>query len=55
MKDVEVIYLDSGKPEIVLHGNAESQASLLGISHLHVSLTGDADTAMAFVIAESNS
>lgn len=54
MKDVEVIYLDSGKPEIVLHGNAKNQTLLLSITHIHVSLTDDAGTAMAFVIAESN-
>ncbi|MDQ6984449.1 MAG: holo-ACP synthase [Ghiorsea sp.] len=53
MKDVEVIYLDSGKPEIILHGKAKIKAKQLGIAHIHVSLTDDAGAAMAFVIAET--
>lgn len=53
MKDVEVFYLDSGKPEIILHGNAKMKANQLGITHIHVSLTDDAGAAMAFVIAET--
>jgi len=52
MKDVEVVYLDSGKPEIKLHGNAKVKAKQLGISNIHVSLTDDAGAAMAFVVAE---
>ncbi|MBN4058150.1 holo-ACP synthase [Mariprofundus ferrooxydans] len=53
MKDIEVFYLDSGKPEIMLHGNAKQKAKQLGIAHIHVSLTDDAGAAMAFVIAET--
>ncbi len=52
MKEVEVTYLESGKPEIILHGNARQTASNLGIKLLHLSLTDDDGVAMAFVIAE---
>ena len=52
MKEVEVTYLESGKPEITLHGNAKQTANSLGIKHIHLSLTDDDGIAMAFVIAE---
>ncbi len=55
MKDIEVVYLDSGKPEINLHGRARLKAQELDIINIHVSLTDDAGTAMAFVIAETSS
>ncbi|MDX8387547.1 MAG: holo-ACP synthase [Ghiorsea sp.] len=54
MKDVEVTYLDSGKPEITLHAGAKERAEKLGIHQIHLSLTDDDGTAMAFAIAESN-
>jgi len=53
MKDIEVTYLASGKPEITLHGYAKKTAKKLGIKHIHLSLTDDDGTAMAFVTAES--
>lgn len=53
MKDVEVIYLASGKPEIKLHGSAKTIAKALDIQHIHLSLTDDDGTAMAFAVAES--
>ncbi|WP_038250055.1 holo-ACP synthase [Ghiorsea bivora] len=52
MRDIEVIYLKSGKPEIKLHRNAQLTAQNLGIKHIHISLTDDDGTAMAFAIAE---
>ncbi|MDQ7001574.1 MAG: holo-ACP synthase [Ghiorsea sp.] len=52
MKDIEVVYLQSGKPEIKLHRNAQQTARNLGIKHIHISLTDDDGTAMAFAIAE---
>ena len=55
MKDIEVVYLDSGKPEINLHSGARIKAQELDIINIHVSLTDDAGTAMAFVIAETGS
>ncbi|MDQ7004230.1 MAG: holo-ACP synthase [Ghiorsea sp.] len=54
MKDIEVFYLDSGKPEIILHGHAKKKAKQLGITRIHISLTDDAGAAMAFAIAETN-
>jgi len=54
MKDVEVYYLESGKPEIRLHQNAKILATQLGITHIHLSLTDDDGVAMAFVVAEKH-
>ncbi len=55
LKDIEVFYLGSGKPEIKLHRNAKAKAQQLGIIKIHLSLTDDAGAAMAFVVAETNS
>jgi len=54
MKDIEVCYLKSGKPEITLHGSAKQKAHDLSISHIHLSLTDDDGKALAFVVAETN-
>jgi len=53
MKDVEVIYQPSGKPDIILHGGALAQAKALAVAHIHLSLTDDDGVAMAFAIAEA--
>lgn len=53
MKDIEVTYLNSGKPEITLHGKAKITALALNITTVHLSLTDDDGVAMAFAIAES--
>ena len=52
MKDIEVSYLQSGKPTIILHRQAQHIAKQLGITNIHLSLTDDNGMAMAFVIAE---
>jgi len=53
MKDIEVKYLASGKPEVRLHAGATLRANQMGILHVHLSLTDDDGTATAFVIGES--
>jgi len=52
MKDIEVTYLQSGKPTIILHRQAQHIAKQLGITNIHLSLTDDNGMAMAFVVAE---
>jgi holo-[acyl-carrier protein] synthase len=54
MKDIEVRYLENGKPEITLHGSAKQKANDLSISRIHLSLTDDDGKALAFVVAESS-
>jgi len=53
MRDIEVIYQPSGKPDVVLHGGALAQAKVLGVAHIHLSLSDEDGTALAFAIVES--
>ena len=53
MKDIEVTFLQSGKPEIVLHGAARKKADDLAVGRIHLSLTDDDGKALAFAITES--
>lgn len=52
MCDIEIVYQDSGKPEVRLHRQAQQLAISLNISAIHLSLTDDDGIAMAFAIAE---
>jgi len=53
MKDIEVSYLDSGKPVVVLHAGAKQRADSLNIHQIHLSLTDDDGVAMAFAVSEN--
>ena len=52
-KDVEVERLSSGKPELILHGQALNLAKTAGANHYFVSLTHDHMISCAVVIFES--
>ena len=52
-QDVEVKRLESGKPELLLHGEALSLATSLGATRLHVSLSHDQVNSIAVVIFET--
>ncbi len=49
-KDVEVVTEESGAPRLVLHGRAAALAGEKGIYNFSLSLTHDADLALAFVV-----
>ncbi len=51
--EAEVVPEESGKPTLVLHGEAAACAEKLGIRCWHLSLSHDAGIATAFVVAES--
>ena len=51
-KDFEVANLPSGRPTLLLHGEAGMIAAELGVKQISLSLTHTADTGMAFVIFE---
>lgn len=51
-QEVEVILLDSGKPELRLHGKAQSIAAGRGLSLLWLSLSHSGRTATAVVLLE---
>ena len=52
-RDVEVVSLPSGKPELRLHGAAARRAGELGAASVHISLTHERDAAAAVVILEA--
>jgi holo-[acyl-carrier protein] synthase len=51
--DMEVIRLESGQPEIVLHGKGVELLKFRNASRVHVSLTHSQEFAAAFAILES--
>lgn len=50
--EIEVRSTPSGKPELVLHGNAAKKAECLGVRTFHLTLTHTRDNAAAVVILE---
>jgi holo-[acyl-carrier protein] synthase len=52
-KDVEVVRLPSGRPELHLHGEAFTHATSAGAKRFHVSLTHDQLISSAVVILET--
>ena len=53
MHDVEIVSHPSGKPELLLHGEAALRAERLGVRAAHVSISHERDMAGAVVILES--
>jgi holo-[acyl-carrier protein] synthase len=51
-RDIEVVRSAGGPPRIVLHGGAREAAEALGASNIQLSLSHDADLAIAYVILE---
>jgi len=52
-KDVEVLRLDSGQPQLRLHGEALARATSLGATRFHVSLTHDQLVSCAVVVFDA--
>ncbi len=52
-RDVEVIRLTSGQPQLVLHGLAAARAEAMQVRNIHLSLSHTAVTAAAVVILEA--
>jgi holo-[acyl-carrier protein] synthase len=51
-QQVEVTALEGGRPALQLFGKASERARALGVRHIHVSLTHEADIAAAVVVLE---
>jgi holo-[acyl-carrier protein] synthase len=51
-KDFEVVNLPSGRPTLLLHGEAEAIAGRAGVKSVHLSLTHTAENGLAYVIFE---
>ncbi len=52
--DVEINYLESGKPFVTLHNKALELSNSLKVNNIHVSISHSGDYAQAFVVLESN-
>jgi holo-[acyl-carrier protein] synthase len=52
-QDFEVVNLPSGRPTLVLHGEARQIAAGMGVNSVTLSLTHTAAHGMAFVVLES--
>jgi holo-[acyl-carrier protein] synthase len=52
-KDIEVVRLTSGKPELHVYGEALAHATAMGATRFHVSLTHDQLISCAVVIFET--
>jgi holo-[acyl-carrier protein] synthase len=52
-QDCQIDYLESGKPEIVLFGKIAAIAADMRINKWHLSISHDAELAVAFVVAEA--
>lgn len=52
-QDCQIEYLPSGKPTVQITGRIAELAAQLGVKHWHLSISHDADLAIAFVVAES--
>ena len=49
---IEVTHDGAGRPGIVLHGAAKERLEEIGGARVHLSLSHEGDTAMAFVVVE---
>ncbi len=52
LRDIRVTHDSLGCPRLVLAGGAHAQAARLGVQAMHVTLSDEADYAVAFVILE---
>ena len=51
-KDIEVTKDAVNKPSIILHGEAKSIAKTSGVNHIHLSISHNRTTAIAYVVME---
>lgn len=53
MQDFIVSRVEKGRPTLDVSGRARIEADARGITHWHLSLSDEADTVVAFVVAEA--
>ncbi len=51
--DIEISYLESGKPFVTLHNKALELSNALNANNIHISISHSGDYAQAFVVLES--
>ncbi len=55
VKDIEIVTLESGRPEVSLSGELAALADELGVTDWHMSMAHDGGQAVAYVVAECRS
>jgi holo-[acyl-carrier protein] synthase len=50
--DAEIVSEETGRPRFEIRGTVAAQAEVLGVAHVHVSLSHDAGIASAVVVLE---
>lgn len=50
LADIEIVSEPTGRPTVILHGRAQSQATDLGLHHVEVSLCHENDIALAVAV-----
>ncbi len=51
--DIEIAYLENGKPFVTLHNKALEVSTTLKVNNIHVSISHSGEYAQAFVVLES--
>jgi len=51
--DIETLNDDSGQPYVVLHGHAKKHFDDIGAQRLHISLSNDGGSSVAFAVCET--
>lgn len=52
LREISIVRLPSGQPEVRLTGEAKQTAQRLGVRHIHISISHDGAYAIAQVVAE---
>lgn len=52
-QELEVVLADDGSPSMLLHGGASRRAKELGVTHVHLSMSHSADSAVAVAVLEA--
>ena len=54
LREIEILNNDAGQPYVRLHGKIRQFAEEAGIKKVHISLSSDEDTAVAFALCEGD-
>ena len=52
LRDIEILHAESGAPFVRLHGGAQRRLDALGGDSIHISISHDQHSAIAFAVAE---
>ncbi len=53
LKDIQVVHAENGKPELFLQNSAKDACNKRNVSRIHLSLSHEKESAVAFVVLET--